>query len=116
MTLRAALVDADGVYLRMDELADEAALTPQHLPQITSCDLATGEYRWVPDERNEFGGAFWPLKWLARVKRDQQAVQEAQQKAAEVEQLRAMAPEQRRPARAAARAARLAVNAAARSE
>jgi len=116
MTVRAALLDAEGVYLRMDELADEAALTPQHLPQITSCDLAPGEYRWIADERNAYGGAFWPLKWLARCERDRQAVQEAQDKAAEVERLRAMAPEQRRPARAAARAARLAVTAAARSK
>ena len=111
MTVRAALLDADGVYLRMDELANRAALTARHLEKITSCDLAPGEYRWIADARNEYGGAFWPLEWLARVERDLQAVQEAQEKAAEVETLRAMAPEQRRPARAAARAARIAANA-----
>jgi len=108
MTVRAALLDANGVYLRMDTLADPGELTPLHLPAITECDLAPGKYRWIVDRENAFGGAFWPLKWLARVERDRQAVQEAQEKADEVEQLRAMAPEQRRPARAAARAARAA--------
>ena len=112
MTVRAALLDANGVYLRMDTLADPGELTPLHLSAITECDLAPGEYRWIADRQNPFGGAFWPLKWLARVEVDRQAVQEAQEKAAEVEQLRALAPEQRRPARAAARAARLAANAA----
>ena len=112
MTVRAALLDANGVYLRMDELASAEQLTPLHLPTITSCDLAPGEYRWITDRQNPFGGAFWPLKWLARVERDRQAVQEAQEKSAEVERLRAIAPEQRRPARAAARATRVAANAA----
>ena len=112
MKVRAALLDANGVYLRMDTLADPDELTPLHLPAITSCDLAPGEYRWIADRQNQFGGAFWPLKWLARCERDRQAVLEAQEKAAEVEQLRALAPEQRRPARAAARAARVAANAA----
>ena len=108
MTVRAALLDANGVYLRMDEFADESALTPLHLPQIPVCDLPGGEYVWIADKTNPYGGAFWPLKWLARVERDRQAVQEAQEKVVEVEQLRALAPEQRRPARAAARAARAA--------
>lgn len=116
MTVRAALLDENGVYLRMDELADRALLTPLHLERITSCDLAPGKYRWIADRDNLFGGAFWPLKWLARVERDAQAVQEAQEKAAQVDQLRALAPEQRRPARAAARAARIAANAAKAAE
>lgn len=75
MTIRAALLDERGVFLRMDEVADVASLTPRHLPQIVECDHPSGEYLWIPDERrgadgrlaNAYGGAFWPLAWLRRV-------------------------------------------------
>jgi hypothetical protein len=106
MTVRAALLDENGVYLRMDEVASRAELTERHLAKITSCDLAPGAYRWIPDKDNPFGGAFWPLEWLARVEADVQAVAAALAKAAHVEELRAASPEQRRGARSAARVAR----------
>lgn len=75
MIIRAALLDERGVYVRMDEVADVASLTPRHLPQIVECDHPSGEYLWIPDERrdsagrlaNAYGGAFWPLAWLRRV-------------------------------------------------
>ena len=63
--IKAALLDAEGNYLGMVELAHQGLITERHLPQITACDLAPGEYRWVPDAGNPFGGAFWPLKYLA---------------------------------------------------
>lgn len=66
MTIQAALLDADGVFLRIDELASEADLTPLHLAAITSCDLAPGEYKWVPDTANPYGGAFWNIAWLQK--------------------------------------------------
>lgn len=81
MTIQAALLDDADVYLRMDELADESALTPRHLPQITVCDLPPGQYKWIAGA-GEFGGAFWPLSWLERVAADAAAVQ-ASAKAAE---------------------------------
>lgn len=67
MTINAALLDEHGVYLGMEQLEDESKLTARHLPSITSCDLPPGKYLWVPDERNAFGGAFWPLDWLKRI-------------------------------------------------
>jgi len=75
MTIKVALLDESGVYLRMDELADESQLTDRHVPRITACDLPAGEYRWVPDERknaagemlNPYGGAFWQVSWLQLV-------------------------------------------------
>ncbi len=75
MTIKAALLDERGVFLRLDEIESEAELTPRHLPQIVSCDLAPGAYVWIPDEKrganglllNPYGGAFWDLAWLRRV-------------------------------------------------
>lgn len=64
MTLKAALLDEQGIFLRIDELDDAEALTERHLPQITDCDLPPGRYRWVPDpddNANPYGGSFWPL-------------------------------------------------------
>ena len=66
MTIHAALLDANGVFLRIDELASEADLTPRHLAAITTCDLAPGEYKWVPDDANPYGGAFWNITWLKK--------------------------------------------------
>jgi hypothetical protein len=83
--IRAALLDADGVYLRMDELTDPGDLTARHLPQIQSCDLPSGQYRWIADENNPLMGAFWPIKWLERVQDDKAAVIDAGQKAAVIE-------------------------------
>jgi len=66
MVIKAALLDAPassgkGVFVRMDELADEAALTDRHVAAIKSCDLPADRYVWVPadvDERHPFGGEF----------------------------------------------------------
>ena len=73
--MKAALLDADGVFLRIDELASEADLTPRHLAAITSCDLPPGEYKWLPDAANPYGGAFWNIAWLQ--KRDDTQAQAA---------------------------------------
>jgi len=88
MTIRAVLLDAPaaggmGVYLRVDELADETALTERHVPAISACDLPPGKYRWVPDAnpRNPFGGAFWPLNYLNRLAQDQVDVAAAEARA-----------------------------------
>lgn len=80
MSIRAALLSAPaasgkGLYLRIDELADVAALTDCHVPSITACDLESGVFLWIPDERvrpdgamrNEYGGAFWSLPWLRQL-------------------------------------------------
>lgn len=74
MTIKAALLDERGIYLRMDELEDLSQLTERHLPSITSCDLEAGLYVWIPDDRlrpdgtliNIYGGAFWEIAWLKR--------------------------------------------------
>jgi hypothetical protein len=108
MTIRAALLDATGVYLRMDELAEVSQITESHLSQIIECDLPAGKYRWIADSTNSFGGAFWPLAWIARIEADRFAVQEAAERAAERERIRALPAELRRAARAAARAERAA--------
>jgi hypothetical protein len=50
MTIRAARLDALGVYQGIDVLDDASHLTPQHLPQITECDLPPGRYRWTGDQ------------------------------------------------------------------
>ncbi len=58
--VRAALIDAGGVYQGMVEL-EEDQLTSRHLPQITDCDLPPNAgYKWVVDRDNPFGGAFVP--------------------------------------------------------
>lgn len=69
MTIRAARIDAQGIYQGIDELADEGALTELHLPLITACDLAVGEYKWIPTDNpmNEYGGAFFPVAWLQKL-------------------------------------------------
>ena len=43
--VRAALHDADGVFLRMVEVA-KSELTELHNPAITECDLPPNAYRW----------------------------------------------------------------------
>jgi hypothetical protein len=108
MTIRAALLDADGVFLRIDELADASQITDRHLARITACDLPPGEYRWIPDTKNPFGGAFWPLAWLARLEADRLAVEEAATRAAERARIQALPAGERRAARAALRAERAA--------
>ena len=75
MTIKAALLDERGIYLRMDELEDDSELTALHLTRITVCDLPPARYVWIPDERlkpdrspiNPYGGAFWEIEWLKRV-------------------------------------------------
>ncbi len=61
MQIHAALLDEQGIFLKMDALKSKAQLTPLHLPQITACDLPPRAYRWVASPANEYGGAFWPL-------------------------------------------------------
>jgi hypothetical protein len=46
MSIRAARVDAEGVFVAVDELADAAALTARHLIEVPECDLPPGKYRW----------------------------------------------------------------------
>ena len=65
--MRMALLDADGIY---QGLVDTQEITPLHLPQITTCDLPPGKYRWVPDSGDPLGGAFWPLKFLRQLEQD----------------------------------------------
>jgi hypothetical protein len=50
MTIKAARLDALGVYQGIDVLDDPSHLTPEHLPQITECDLPPGRYRWTGDQ------------------------------------------------------------------
>lgn len=64
MTIKAALLDERGIFLRMDEVADETQLTNRHVRSIKSCDLPAGEYLWVAHTRNEFGGEFVSVEWL----------------------------------------------------
>ena len=45
---RAALLDEEGYFLRIDEVAE---LTALHLPQITDCDLPPDKYRWNADKQ-----------------------------------------------------------------
>lgn len=62
MTIKAVLLDENMIYQRVDELEDESLLTPLHLPQITSCDLPPGTYRWLPE-----AGHFESVAWRASV-------------------------------------------------
>ena len=54
MTIKAALLDAPaasgkGKYTGViDELQDASALTENHVPEITECDLPPGRYVWDP--------------------------------------------------------------------
>lgn len=61
MNIKAALLDEQGVFLRMDQVKSKAALTARHVPSITECDLPPGKYKWVEDKENPYGGAFEPL-------------------------------------------------------
>jgi hypothetical protein len=59
---QAAVVDAKGVYLGMFVEGAEIPEGARRLPQIQECDLQAGEYAWVDDQENPFGGFFWPVK------------------------------------------------------
>lgn len=61
--IKAALLDKDDLYIRIDTLNSEAELTDRHLPQITSCDLEPYRYKWIrsESEKTEFGGSFLPI-------------------------------------------------------
>lgn len=76
MTIKAALLDERGIFLRIDELADASQLTERHLRSITSCDLPSGQYRWIKDDSNEYGGAFWSVEWLRRISETQRKADE----------------------------------------
>ena len=79
--MKAALLDENRVYLRMDEVE---VPTERHLPQITSCDLPAGRYVWVPEQ-----GAFVEVAWLERFRSLHQAKADAEAKAERVARLRA---------------------------
>jgi hypothetical protein len=77
MAIKAALLDAQassgkGVFLRIDEVEDASKLTDRHVPAITHCDLEPGVYVWIASDnpKNEYGGAFWATKILARLTDD----------------------------------------------
>lgn len=63
-----ALLDEKDLFIGMVTVTDPAQLTDRHLPQITACDLAVGQYQWIKDDApgNPFGGAFWHLTYLKR--------------------------------------------------
>jgi hypothetical protein len=61
MSIKAALLDEQGIFLCIDELTDAGQLTDRHLPAITECDLPSGRYFWKADDTNPYGGAFWPI-------------------------------------------------------
>lgn len=84
--MRMALLSPAGVFLRMDDVEEP---TERHLPQITECDLPPGRYKWVPDPDNPFGGAFWEMRWLARVEQDKLDVIAASQAAQRLSERRA---------------------------
>jgi hypothetical protein len=90
--MMAALLDENGVFLRMEEVLEP---TNRHLPQITQCDLPSGKYQWVADANNPFGGAFWPVAWLQRVEQDKLDVIAAAQAAQVLAQRRAQRKVQR---------------------
>lgn len=56
--MKCAVLGPGNVYLGMEEVGTP---TDRHLPAITECDLPPGEYRWVADESNPYGGAFVAL-------------------------------------------------------
>lgn len=97
--MRAALLDENGVFLRMDEVDTPTA---RHLPQITSCDLPPGRYKWIPGDNPE-GGQFVEVAWLERFEATRREAAEAAVRAAEFERIRRMPAAERRAARAAAR-------------
>jgi len=57
-TVKAALHDKDGVFLRIDEVL-ESELTEFHNPAITECDLPSNAYRWD-------GKTYIPIKKVRR--------------------------------------------------
>ena len=100
MTIRAARIDANGVYLGMDELASEQELMPFHLPQLGECDNPPGEYLWIPDAANPYRGVFHSIAWLDRVEQIAAKGEEVRARRSERDRLRAMSLEQRRAERA----------------
>lgn len=83
MTVKAALLDAAGVFLRVEELTSKADLTPRHIAKITQCDLPSGRYKWIADPSNkQYGGAFWPLTYLAAVDKTKHEAADAEALAA----------------------------------
>lgn len=80
--IKAALLDAQGRYLRIDELEDELGLTPRHLPQITECDLPPKRYRWIADPDNPARGAFWPVEWVEKIERTRAEAAQQRERAA----------------------------------
>lgn len=72
MQIKAALLDENGVYLRMDTLNSYAEITERHLPTIMECDLPSDRYKWVPDTTgsNPYGGRFVALEYLGLTPKD----------------------------------------------
>jgi hypothetical protein len=80
MGIRAALLDrpalsGQGIFLKIDEVADESALTERHLPAVKECDLPPGQCVWVPTTNgaNPYGGAFWFVSVLERLSPEHRA-------------------------------------------
>lgn len=104
--IKAALLNSEGVFERMDELGDASQLTPLHLPQISECDLPPGKYRWIADASNPYGGAFWSLAWLEHVAATAAAAERQAALAGAIGAERKKPAEARRPRRLVTRAAR----------
>ena len=79
--IRAALLDKDGIYLRMDELESAAQASDRHVLSITECDLPPGRYKWCPGqttfnpftgrtEPNPYGGRFIAIEFLGMRKEE----------------------------------------------
>ena len=103
MTIRAARIDANGVYLGMEELASEEELTPLHLPKLGECDNPPGEYLWIPEPitaANPHGGAFQSIAWLNYLRAIAAKEEEVRIRRAERQRLRAMPIDQARAERA----------------
>lgn len=94
--IRAARVDAGGIFQGVDELPDESALTGAHLAKVKECDLPAGKYKWMADPSAPLGGAFWPIEFLAKVEAARRQVQqEGERKAAIATAMRAGTPRRR---------------------
>jgi hypothetical protein len=74
--IRCALIDERGIYQGMTEI-DESELGPQHLPTITDCDLPAGQYQWVVDAGNPYGGKFVSMRMLQAAQRLKEEVAHA---------------------------------------
>ena len=59
---KCALLNDDLVFIGMVDHPGEAGLTPNHLPEVTACDLPANQYVWEPNAKT-----FLPLRARAAV-------------------------------------------------